>query len=382
MRSSLSAIPEDIFDPALYEDVRKSCLEARNLPRWCYLSEAFYQRELERIFLRTWTFIDRVDAIPGTGDYITVDTFAGPVIVLRDAEGGIRAFANTCRHRGSRLLEGAGNCRSIVCPYHSWTYDLDGTLLRALAMEETVGFERSRLGLKTIRLETWGGFMFINFDAESESLLDFLGDLTSRYESYKFEDMVCTRRTEYTVDCNWKLLLENAHEDYHTASVHRGSLGMQVSQPLPTPNGNWEALFLPMEHSVAVLPGEEPPFPHIADLSEELAGGTFFTCVFPSTQFACVQDCMWWIRLMPQGPKRCQAQFGFCFPRTTAERPDFESAVEPYYRRWDIGIEEDNYTGELQQHGLSSLLAEPGPLSWKEVKVQAIALWVLERVLA
>ena len=239
----VSSFPENIFDPALYAEVRKPFLEARHLPRWCYLSEEFYQRELERIFLRTWLFIDRLDAIPECGDYITVDTVAGPVIVLRDQGGVVRALANTCRHRGSRVLNGRGNCRSIVCPYHSWTYDLDGTLLRALGMEKSVGFEHARLGLKPIRLETWGGFMFINFDANSESLLDYLGDLTLRYASYKFEDMVCTRRTEYTVECNWKLLLENAHEDYHTATVHKGSLGLQLSEALPSPNGNWKRCF-------------------------------------------------------------------------------------------------------------------------------------------
>ena len=350
---SLPFVPDDIFDPALYSDVRKPFLEARTLPRWCYQSEAFYRREIERIFLRTWTFVDRVDAIPAEGDYLNVDTFAGPVLILRDHAGHVRAFANTCRHRGARLLEGRGNCRAIVCPYHSWTYDLDGTLLRALGMEKTSNFHQDQLGLKPIRLEIWGGFIFINFNDDSESLLDYLGDLTLRYESYKFEDMVCTRRTEYTVECNWKLLLENAHEDYHTATVHKASLGAQFSKPLP----------------------------HIADLSEELAGGTFFTCIFPSTQFACVQDCMWWMRLMPKGPTCCRVQFGFCFPKSTVALADFESSVEPYYRRWDMGIEEDNFTGELQQQGLTSALCEPGPLSWKEPKVQAIALWILDRVL-
>ena len=378
---SLPLVPDDIFDPALYSDVRKPFLEARTLPRWCYQSEAFYRREIERIFLRTWTFVDRVDAIPAEGDYLNVDTFAGPVLILRDHAGHVRAFANTCRHRGARLLEGRGNCRAIVCPYHSWTYDLDGTLLRALGMEKTSNFHQGQLGLKPIRLEIWGGFIFINFNDDSESLLDYLGDLTLRYESYKFEDMVCTRRTEYTVECNWKLLLENAHEDYHTATVHKASLGAQFSKPLPSPNGNWEAIMLPMETSVAVLPGEEAPFPHIAGLSEELAGGTFFTCIFPSTQFACVQDCMWWMRLMPKGPTCCRVQFGFCFPKSTVALADFESSVEPYYRRWDMGIEEDNFTGELQQQGLTSALCEPGPLSWKESKVQAIALWILDRVL-
>ena len=90
---------------------------------------------------------------------------------------------------------------------------------------------------------------------------------------------------------------------------------------------------------------------------------------------------MWWLRLTPKGPTRCHLQFGFCFPKTTTERPRFAAEVEPYYRRWDMGIEEDNFTGELQQQGLSSLLSEPGPISWKEEKVQSIALWVLNRVL-
>jgi hypothetical protein len=90
---------------------------------------------------------------------------------------------------------------------------------------------------------------------------------------------------------------------------------------------------------------------------------------------------MWWLRLMPLGPEGCRVQFGFCFPRRTASRPDFACEVEPYYRRWDIGIEEDNSTGEMQQAGLRSVLAEPGPLSWREPKVQSIARWVLDRVL-
>ena len=92
----------NIFDPTLYADVARPLLEARTLPRWCYVSEEFYEREIERIFMRTWNFVDRVEAIPNPGDYITVETFAGPIIVVRDREGEIRAFANSCRHRGSR----------------------------------------------------------------------------------------------------------------------------------------------------------------------------------------------------------------------------------------------------------------------------------------
>jgi phenylpropionate dioxygenase-like ring-hydroxylating dioxygenase large terminal subunit len=372
---------ENIFDPRLYADVRRPLPEARTLPRWCYLSDVFHQREIDRIFLKTWNFIDRIDAVPNPGDYIAVDTFAGPVIVLRDRGRTLRAFANTCRHRGSRLLVGTGNCRGIVCPYHSWTYGLDGALLGAKGMERTAGFDRSRYGLKPIRLETWGGFMFINFDAHAEGLLEYLGELPRKFASYKFDDMVCTRRSEYEIACNWKLIIENAHEDYHTQTVHRTSLGNQVTEPEASPVGNWDALFLPLETSVAVLPGEPAPFPHIPALEGKLAHGTYFTLLHPATQFACVQDCMWWLRVTPLGPTACRLNVGFCFPKTTAARPDFAQEVEAYYRRWDIGIAEDNSTGTLQQAGLRSPFYEPGPLSWKEPKVQSIALWILDRVL-
>src|SRR5262245_25904273 len=147
----------DIFDPALYADVRRPLAEARTLPNWCYTAPEFLDREVDRIFMKNWNFIDRVDAIPNPGDYLAVDTVGGPVVLLRDRRGTLRAFANTCRHRGSRLLTGSGNCRGIVCPYHSWTYGLDGVLLGAKGMERTAGFDRGQYSLKPIRLETWGG---------------------------------------------------------------------------------------------------------------------------------------------------------------------------------------------------------------------------------
>ena len=371
----------NMFDRALYADVARPLLEARTLPRWCYVSEEFYEREIERIFMRTWNFVDRVEAIPNPGDYIAVETFAGPIIVVRDREGEIRAFANSCRHRGSRLLKGSGNCRAIVCPYHGWTYGLDGSLRGAKGMERTVGFELATYGLKQVRLETWGGFMFINFDAMAQGLMHYLGELPRKFASYKFDEMICTRRSDYKLACNWKLIIENAHEDYHTQTVHRDSLGMQVCEGEENPVGNWDAIFLPLEKTVAILPGEESPFPHIAGLNGKLAHGTNFTLLYPATQFACVQDCMWWLRVIPEGPLDCHLNVGFCFPKSTVARPNFEEEVRPYYRRWDVGIAEDNCTGITQQQGLASRLYEPGPMSWKEPKVQSIALWVLNRVL-
>ena len=372
--------PYDIFRPHHYRDQRRPLPDARTLPAWCYTSEAFYRRERERIFLHAWQFVGRADEISSSGDYRCSETAGGPIIVLRDEESGIRAFANTCRHRGARLLEGTGTCARIACPYHGWTYALSGELRAAAQMQRTRGFDRDDYGLIPLRLETWQGFIFVSFDPDIAPLSDYYGDLFDRYASYRFDDMVLTRRIRYELACNWKLLIENAHEAYHTGVVHDTSLGEQYAETLDT-HGNWEVLFHPLETSVAVLPGERTAFPHIAGLSEELAGGTCFTLLYPNTHFACVQDCMWWMAFIPSGPQRCIGEVGFCFPRSTVARADFDEVVRKYYHRWDVSIDEDNATGELQQEGLRSVLRIPGPYSHTEDVVYRFANWLLAQVL-
>ena len=370
----------NILDPAQYAAVRRPFLEAETLPAWCYTSQAFYEREVERIFLKVWIFVGRSDEIPNPGDYFTVSLAGGPVIVIRGHDGTARAFANTCRHRGSRLLEGKGNCRSIVCPYHGWTYGLDGRLAGASHMDQTVAFDRARYGLSALRLESWAGFLFVTFDPEAESLMAYLGDMPEQFESYNFGDMAVTRRTEYTLACNWKLYAENTVEDYHTAYVHRGSIGNQECV-LEETRGNWDAVFMKSDATVAVLPGESTPLPHVATLRGRPAHGTYFTLIYPNTTFGSTQDCMWWLTVNPEGPDRSRLSIGTCFPRSTVALPRFAAAVERYYHRWDTSIPEDNWIGEAQQAGLRSVLRGTGPLSWKEPMVHRIANWVLDRVL-
>jgi len=164
----------------------------RALPSWCYTSPGFFQAEIEHIHRRNWIFAGRTDEIKTPGDYRTIDTVGGPVILLRDADGTLRAFANCCRHRGSLLLTGTGNTRAIVCPYHAWSYHLDGTLLAAPAMTRTPGFDKTGHALAPVRMETWQGFIFLNFDLEAPPLLQHLGNLPDLLGSYRFDEMICT----------------------------------------------------------------------------------------------------------------------------------------------------------------------------------------------
>jgi phenylpropionate dioxygenase-like ring-hydroxylating dioxygenase large terminal subunit len=370
-----------LFDPQTYAAVRRPLAEAETLPAECYVSPEFHRREIERIFRPRWRFVGRADEIEPPGAYRTVETFAGPVLVVRGRDGVLRAFLNSCRHRGAQLLDGQGQCASaIVCPYHAWKYDLDGRLLGAPAMEKTQGFDRAKNGLIPARLESWGGFVFVNPNPDAPPLLQAWGDLPEVLGPYRFEEMVCVRRIEFDVACNWKLVTENAMEEYHTGTVHKISLGQQQGETVAT-RGEWDALYIKQDTTIALMTGERSTFPFIEGLPEKHRRGTYFTMIYPSLQFACTQDCMWWLDFQPDRAERTRVSVGFCFPRTTVARPDFRAMVQRYYLRWETSIGEDNAIGEVQQKGMRALGRPAGRLSWKEHHVHKLANWVLDQVL-
>ena len=372
--------PADLFDPSLYREVRQPYLEAMTLPPWCYTSDDFFEREVERIFLHTWNFAGREDELPNPGDYLVLEMFGESVIIVRSESGQVNAFVNSCTHRGTRILEGKGHCRAMICPYHGWTFDHDGKLKGARGMDKTLNFELGEHGLTAVRLETWDGFMFINFDDNAECLTDHLGDITETFASYNFGDMACVRRKVYNLDCNWKIFMENAMEDYHTAVVHKASIGLQDTVCEVT-KGAWDAARMESSKTIAVLPEETTPFPHIKGISGNPASHSYFTVIYPTTFFGTTHDCMWFMQELPLAADRTKLVVGSCFPRDIIARDDFDQVVEKYYHRWDKSIPEDNDISERQQAGLQSGFSKQGRLSSHEPIVHRIANWVLDRVL-
>lgn len=383
------AMPDDarLFDPALYAAVRRPLLEAETPPAWCYTSQAFYRREVERIFRREWQFIGRTEQLAKPGEYLSMEFAGVPIILVRGQDEQLRAFANTCRHRGSLLLdEGRGQCKAIVCPYHSWTYALDGRLAGTPDMDRTEGFRAEDYPLLPVRLETWAGFMFINFDPDAPPLATFLGDLDEKVGMYGLGDMVLARRREYLIDCNWKLWVENAKESYHIATVHKRTIQRYASAKVagyavePT-TGQYCVTFASHETSMALLQGDSgfPPNERLAGLRE--AAGTCAPLIYPSTYLACTIDCAWYLEVHPLGPSRMRLVHGALFPRDRLARPDFESLAANYYKRWDITTDEDIVASERQQKGLESPYARAGRFSHREPLVHAIDNWILDRVL-
>ncbi|MBT3558984.1 MAG: aromatic ring-hydroxylating dioxygenase subunit alpha [Rhodospirillales bacterium] len=371
---------DDLFDPAHYAETLADFGSARTLPAWCYTDASFFQREMERCFHSNWHFIGHESEIAEPGQYIAVDLVIGPVIVIRGKDGEIRSFANTCRHRGARLLEnGQGHCATIVCPYHAWTYEHSGNLRGAPAMEEMPEFCKEDWGLIPFRVEQYGGFMWVTSNGELPALTDYLGDFTSRFEGHDFGAMRVVRRETYDIACNWKVLAENALEEYHTGVVHSNSLGQQHSVPVET-LGRWCALFIASETSLSILPGETSVLPHIATLNSPTDDGTYFTMLYPNTQFACSQDSMWCVTFHPVSPEQTQVRVAFCFPSGTVALDSFEAESQKYFHRWITGIEEDNAIGPVQQQGLRSPASVPGPYGPKEFTVHEMNKWTVRCV--
>ena len=379
--------PTDLFHPRHYEAVRKPLLQAETLPTWCYTSDAFYQREVERIWRRAWNFVGHVDQVAKPGDYLAMEFAGVPLIIVRGKDNVVRAFANACRHRGSTLLDdGQGHCSTIVCPYHSWSYGLDGTLLGAPEMHKTEGFKPAENGLVELRLGTWGGFLFVCFDNTAPPLAAWLGGLPEKLECYGLDDMVLARRKVFDMACNWKIFVENAKESYHIGTVHKATINKYASARsagywVEEPTGEYVVTFAQHENSMALLQGDAgfPPIETLAGRRE--AGGTYAPLLYPSTYLACTIDCAWYLELHPLGPNRTRLVHGALFPRSRMQRPDFEQLAANYYKRWDITIEEDIIASDRQQKGVASPYCLPGRFSHREPLVHTIDNWVLDKVL-
>jgi len=373
----------NLFDPATYRAVRRPLLQAETLPPECYTSPEFYQREVSNIFMKVWNCVGREDFIKKPGDYFTQTIVGSSVIVIRGRDNKIRAFVNACRHRGARLVEGDGRCKSLVCPYHAWTYDLDGKLLAFSFMEETENLDAKDYGLIEVKLDTWQGFIFVNFDPNCISLKEFLGDLDQYTESYGFADMVTVGRRDWVFQTNWKIYAESSSEGIHLPMVHKKSIGHVMSRDKckfeTIDGGNFGVLRTISDRSRAVLEGDKG-FDKIPGLRGTAAEGAQYIFINPCTTLGADLDCMWYKTVVPEGINQVRHITGFCFPKFSLERPDAEEILKNYMKRFVMVIEEDADITEKQFHGLKNPLARPGRFAQGEHLVHSFDNWVLDQV--
>jgi phenylpropionate dioxygenase-like ring-hydroxylating dioxygenase large terminal subunit len=204
----------------------------RTLPWSWYTDPTVLQLERERIFRRSWQYAGRVDEVAEPGSFAATRVGDVPVVLVRDEEDTLRAFLNVCRHRGSVVCEGSGRRSTLQCPYHAWTYGLDGRLITAPRANREGGLDTAGLGLVRLALDTWGPFVFVSPDPEAGPLADFLEDVPERIAEagIDVDALVFLQRAESEVASNWKICAENFLECYHCPVAHPGfSAAVDVS---------------------------------------------------------------------------------------------------------------------------------------------------------
>ena len=339
------------------------------LPGRFYASAEIFTNEHERVFYRRWLCAGREERIPVAGDYFTRELGTESVIILRDRDGGIRAFHNVCRHRGTRMCEESSGrfANAITCPYHAWTYHLDGRLRGAPNMDGALGFEPSDCSLHSVAVALWEGFVFICLDQKPEPFEEAFGPLIDRFTRFNLPQLRVMKRIDYDVRANWKLLFQNYSECYHCAAVHPALV--KLSPADSGENDLVEGPFLggfmlvSRERGSMSLSGRACSIP-VGDLPPEDHQRVYYYTIFPNMLLSLHPDYVMAHTLWPQSPERTLIECEWLFHPNAATQPGFNPDDGILF--WDRTNREDWHICEQSQLGVSSRAYTPGPYSPRE----------------
>jgi len=365
-------------------DVLPDADKSLGIPPACYADDDLLALERHAVFLSGWVGLGRSDRWPNQGDYSALDIAGEPVIVVRNKGGDLKAFANSCRHRGSRLLAGDGNCKKIKCPFHWWTYDLEGQLKVYSRMEKAPDFNAADYGLVEFPVAERFGFAWLSLADSPPSIDDWLGDFDVFHGPWNLPEWRTTRVREFDVDCNWKTFIEVFNEYYHLPMVHPDSISWLYPEPdaADETSGQYTTQFGTTEGAAALLEeSQQFALPAAKGLQGREALGTRYTWIYPNITYALSQDSMWMYQAFPISADRCRVIQTICFPADTLALDDFEERAQHYYERIDAAVAEDLPFLLEQQVGLASSFARQGRFSALEPSVARFAYWYAQQML-
>lgn len=359
--------------------------EARLLPPVLYTSPEFYEFERRAIFRREWLCVGRADQLAEPGDFRCVTIAGEPLIAVRDQDGELRVMSAVCRHRGMVLAEGSGNCRRFTCPYHHWSYGLDGQLLGAPAMDRAVGFDPAEHGLIELKTEVWQGFVMANFDPGAVPFGPTMAKIDAMLENYGLAATTTLEgKTIPGLAWNWKVMMENFNDPYHASRLH-GPL--QTFAPSHMNDFlDWDdddgaigriQHFTDMDGSFN--PTKRCLLPVFANLTEDQRRRGGFVLIPPTLALAIVPDEVAYFIISPDGPGHITIHIGYCFESSALKDPMFEylfEAAEAGVNNFNV---QDIYADEMTQKGLNSYLAPRGRYSWQEETLVQFNRWLVKR---
>jgi choline monooxygenase len=229
-RSHSAVTPESQVANYLTTWRRQAADRANSFPAFMYTSDQVYQLERTQFFHKNWIYVGHISQLDGPGSYFTTSIAETPLLIVCDRQGTLRAFHNVCTHRAAPVALDSGSCHRFICPYHAWTFDLEGNLRGTPDFETYVDFHPDEYALSSIQIDTWGPFIFVNVDPDAAPLSEQLNEIPGLFNDYHLSEWVRVHAVDYYTDTNWKLYVENNAENYHEPIVHKSSYGTgQVS---------------------------------------------------------------------------------------------------------------------------------------------------------
>lgn len=351
------------------------------LPAAWYRDPAHYRRELDTFWYDRWVAVAREEELPAAGDWRAVRIGPQSIVLVKDENGGLRAFHNVCRHRGSVLCteeRGSFARRRIVCPYHAWTYDLEGRLVGTPRRMETPDFRAQDYPLFRVALETWGGFVFLHLGENPPPLSQAVGALQQRFERYPLRELRVGKRIVLDVQANWKALAENFSECFHCPPVHPELCRIVTAYQ---DAGAWGLRGAPESRAEYAAGAQSvtldgtarlPAFPGLSEQEKKTlySAGMVLPNLFLNVQPDYVNAQL----MFPTGPESVRMVYDWLFePR---HLPLAEDDLQHYVALWDLTNRQDARNCEWQQQGMQSRAFRHGVYVPQEFDAHRFAQWV------
>ena len=354
---------------------------ARTLPAWIYQNHEFFELERDTLFATAWQIAGHISEVPKCGDYVTFELHHRRAFVVRDEQGKLRAFHNSCRHRGHAVVAGnRGHCEKFLqCQYHGWAYHFDGRLRAVPAEKSFPGLDRNKIRLPELELEVYLGFIFIRFESGGPSVAQRMAPFHEEMAAHRFEQMTPIDGLWHVeLDIDWKNVMDNYLEDYHFPTGHPGLYGLM--------NAEYSRDVYPqgvsrLSHSLRDIPAggwSERMYHRLLpvrdDLPEELRRCWSYFTLFPNVTFDVYPDRMDYYEMLPLAPGRCRLR-GRSY--ALADSRHEMRAARYLSRRINQAVQrEDEKLTESVQKGLASGRYHSGLLSEKEVVVKGFHDWL------
>jgi Rieske 2Fe-2S family protein len=383
---AMTRAPRSPLSPREVAATRLPLERASQLPPRVFHDPAVWDYEREAWFARDWVCVAREEDAAAAGEYVLAEVAGERLLVVRGADGALRAFFDVCRHRGAMLVEGdAGRAARFQCPYHAWVYDLEGRLTRAPHTRELVDFEPDHNGLLPVRLATWQGLVFVSLAPEGPGLLQQLADLPPHLASYRLAELRRARRVDYEVAADWKVVAQNYSECYHCPGVHP-----QLNRLTPydvggnyAAQGSWAGGWMELTEGFETLSvdGLRHGRPLLPGWSAARDGRrVYYFVVWPNLFVSLFPDYLMTHQVWPREAGRAWIRCEWSFPPQAMARPDFDPAGVVDF--WDLTNRQDWHVCELVQQGTGSRAYSAGRYAYMEDMVHAFDLLLADRYAA